>query len=324
MKKLTLFLSLVLILAGCKKDDPKPVGPDIYISGMAGVNSLYFVAKYWKNGTETVVDNRTVPNAYVNSMAVSGTDVYLAGYQLNGTTTNASYWKDKVPTTLTGAIANSIATDGTDVYVAGIYYNINGLPVAAVWKNGVATPLTNGTNDGYVYSVAMSGTDVYAAGYDGNVAVYWKNGIPTQLTNGQYQAWTVSIAISGHDVYTLGYEYSATSNDAKYWKNGTPINLADGSTTELHQIIVDGNDVYACGSTSNTAVYWKNGVAVSLTDGTHTAGAMGIAVYKGDVYVVGFEDDNNGVRIGKLWKNGVATSFAGTDVSTEPSAIIVK
>lgn len=326
MKKLTLLLPLILIFSACKKDDPKPAQPDIYISGMAGVNGLYFVAKYWKNGVETVVDDRTVPNAYVDALAVSGTDVYVAGYQLNGTNLIASYWKNKVATPLTSSIyglANAIAVDGTDVYVAGSEYGAT-LSIAKIWKNGVATPLTDGTLDASASSIIVNGGDVYVAGYEGSVAMYWKNGIPTKLTDGNYQSSAVSIAISGTDVYALGYEYSTIGNDAKYWKNGIPTYISKGGTAEVSQIIIDSNNVYVCGSTSNIATYWKNGIAVPLTDGTNVAAANGIAVHNGDVYVVGFEDNKSGVRVAKLWKNGAATNFAGADVSHEPSAIIVK
>ncbi len=54
-----------------------------------------------------------------------------------------------------------------DVYVAG-YENNGTKDVAKIWKNGVATPLTNGANNAYALSVYVSGTDVYVAGFEYN------------------------------------------------------------------------------------------------------------------------------------------------------------
>ncbi len=73
----------------------------------------------------------------------------------------------------------------TDVYVAGNESN-GTKDVAKVWKNGVATSLSNGANDARANSVYVSGTDVYVAGYESNgtksVAKVWKNGVATSLT----------------------------------------------------------------------------------------------------------------------------------------------
>ncbi len=93
--------------------------------------------------------------------AIPGVDVYATGWESNGTTDLAKYWKNGSPTSLTNgskghmplgnvespdAVAYALAVSGTDVYVAG--YEFNGTQyVAIIWKNGVPTPLTDGTND---------------------------------------------------------------------------------------------------------------------------------------------------------------------------------
>jgi len=83
------------------------------------------------------------------------------------------------------------------VYVAGYEYSgvydpNAGQPhsVAIVWKNGIATPLTDGTENAAASSVAVSGGDVYVAGsvHGGSelhrVAALWKNGAITRLSSG--------------------------------------------------------------------------------------------------------------------------------------------
>ncbi len=75
-------------------------------------------------------------------------------------------------------------------------------------------------------AIAISGTDVYVAGYEGNFAKYWKNGIGVSLSDG---TMATAIAISGADVYVAGWEDQPYT--AKYWKNGIAVSLKnkDGS-----------------------------------------------------------------------------------------------
>ncbi len=58
--------------------------------------------------------------------------------------------------------------------------------VAKLWKNGIATSLSDGTQNSYAFSVFMSGSDVYVAGKEFNgtnyVAKLWKNGTASSLT----------------------------------------------------------------------------------------------------------------------------------------------
>lgn len=114
--------------------------------------------------------------------------------------------------------------------------------------------------------MAISGSDVYAAGYERNannieVAKYWKNGtavsltggastsrnaringVPVILTDGTRNAAANSITVSGSDVYVAGYEVNKTYKYvAKYWKNGTEVVLTNGSKLAIATSIVIGN-----------------------------------------------------------------------------------
>ena len=97
--------------------------------------------------------------------------------------------------------------------------------VAKIWKNGVATTLTDGTKDADIRSVYISGTDIYAAGYERNagnkrVGKIWKNGVATALTTSTFgNAEIASVFVSGADVYAEGFEPDINTNDiAKVWK----------------------------------------------------------------------------------------------------------
>ena len=118
-------------------------GSDVYVCGSEG-NGVVQIAKYWKNGVVVPATlTSTTIRSFLCGIAVVGTDVISAGTDNN----KPASWKNNV---LTG-FANPgdlswLYVSGTDVYLAG--YEGNGvLNKATVWKNGVATSLTNGTNN---------------------------------------------------------------------------------------------------------------------------------------------------------------------------------
>ena len=137
--------------------------------------------------------------------------MYVAGIGITGNIYNepqkyiAKYWKNANAINLTdgtnGAQVWSVAVSGNDAYVAGMEWN------------------------GKSYQDASGNT------YKKSVAKYWKNSIPVILTDGTEDAFTQSIAVSGTDVYVAGTEWNCKSYQdtsgytykksiAKYWKNG--------------------------------------------------------------------------------------------------------
>ena len=155
-----------------------------------------------------------------------------------------------------------------DVYVAGYEDKEKG-SVAMLWKNGEATDLNDDRYRTTAYSVFVSGSDVYVAGYDWRmdnrtVAILWKNGKATGLTDGKNAAEAHSVFVSGRDVYVAGYE----GQKAMLWKNGEGTALTDGkNAAQALSVLVSGGDVYVAGFEGQKAILWKNGKATGLTDG---------------------------------------------------------
>jgi hypothetical protein len=217
-------------------------GGDIYVAGTDSSKGVY-----WKNGSETILDNATDSGSSANAICVSGNDLYIAGTRGY----NAVYWKNGNIVCLTGynvptqhVRVNGITVLNGDVYVVG-YVNHAGSPFPYLnyWAKGVATDLNTGydlsspnNNFGQVCAVCTSGNDLYVAGMVEttnqmvNNAVYWKNGVETVLTGSTANTFACSICIKGNDVYIAGYEYNAGQPKyAVYWKNGVEVKLTDGS-----------------------------------------------------------------------------------------------
>jgi len=170
---------------------------DVYATG----NNIYGPdsAFYYKNGVRV-----NLPGA-VNSVAkdifVVGNNVYVVGITGNASQSyNGVCWKDGVVNFVaTNATFMSMVVSGNDVYISGSQ-QVNGIGVAAIWKNGVATYLAApaGVNS-YCDQVRVSGSDVYGVGTifnssDFSSATLWKNGVATTLAPATSYAWDIYIS----------------------------------------------------------------------------------------------------------------------------------
>lgn len=203
-----------------------------------------------------------------------------------------------------------------DVYVAGFESNGSKM-IAKVWKNGVATSLTDGTEDAVANDIFVVDTNVYVSGYiysgTNIIAALWKNNVLTKLSAPSENASASAVFVSGSDVYVSG----GTNTAGIIWKNG----VATRVECFLNSIFVSGTTIYVCGSihSGGTTVVksWRNNVPVTLTSTTNIAGATSISVYESDAYVAGFEEkwDTTVTASGvikrelivnpRVWKNGV-------------------
>jgi hypothetical protein len=118
--------------------------------------------------------------------------------------------------------------------------------------------------------------DVYLSGVQLGTGIYWKNAVPMALTGHDSLSYANALAISGDNVYIAG--------------------AVAGPDKNFH------------------AAYWKNG-ALTVLDAKISV-ANGIAVFEGDVYVVG----DRSVNTAMLWKNDIATVLG----RGRANAIVVK
>lgn len=290
-----------------------------------------YVSLSLANGTSTIAYTNASGLVNFSIIHCGGSNIaysYNAVDLSNGTyssTANGIATSNNVNLNTIAACGNSLNTNG--VYIAGGIDNN-----AVLWKDGVATILTNNASNGnkyaYAYKTLVYNNDVYVLGdeYDstinGNVSTIklWKNGVVTNITNGTTDAEAYSLDVYNGDVYICGTESVGTNNPvAKIWKNGVATILPKDTFAyaDPSGIKVFNGDVYVSGNVRTLsgigkAISWKNGVINSLLNAGAIEGyASGIFVSNGDLYITGSETANiQGVNQGVYWKNGIKTAIA--------------
>lgn len=237
-------------------------------------------------------------------------DIHVVGFttQPDKYKTQATYWKNNIPTLLDQSDSESTATAvvvaNNDVYISG---SIN--HKACYWKNGNVVYLTGGTE---AYDIKVVNNDIYVAGEENYVACYWKNGIKTSLAESQNESRAYAISVAGNDVYVAGTQSLGKSKYnflALYWKNNEAVILDDGGFA--YDILSSGNDIYVAGDAYKnnyidnlSFAYWKNDtqIHVSVKD-QNKIYTYGLTVANNDVYVAGYINPYM-IRQAAYWKNG--------------------
>ncbi|MBO0320876.1 IPT/TIG domain-containing protein [Muricauda sp. CAU 1633] len=225
------------------------------------------------------------------------------------------------------------------VFAVG-YEEINGIAVAKIWKNGVATNLTDGTAFGAATSVFVDGSDIYACGIvsgenDIPTAQVWKNGEHLYtLTDPSNFGVAHSIYVFEGDIYVAGSE--TNENDtaiANIWKNGSLFGALTDDSVEgalASEIFVNATGIYTAGyeesvqHENGTPKLWEDNTQIDLTDETYHGRAYSVYAVASDVYVAGYEENENGIWIAKYWKNGVATNLSDGSQNADAQSIFVK
>ena len=197
---------------------------------------------------------------------------------------------------------------------------------ATVWRDGIATALTDGTQTARGNSITVDTDDnVYVAGIESNgsrnVAKLWINGAENNLTNGANNGYASSVIVDNeNNVYVGGYD----GINGKIWEiGGTTQTFAPsvpGNTVRITSIFKQGSDLYACGS-DNGAKVWKNnellfsfnGIAKSIFVIPSPKQLLGVTVY-----VAGREGSQ-----AVVWKNGTPIYLSDGTYSASAESVYV-
>lgn len=267
-------------------------------------------------------DTTTSTSTTTTTTTTIPTFVIFAGFSGYPGTYEAFLWDDDLQIGLSNSfglsIANSAYQSGTNIYVSGKAYGASGDWLACYWKDGALNFLStnlNGSRPSWAADIAVSGTDIYAAGYYEGMtyspACVWWNGVQTALSNTDGYAY--GAALDGSDRYAVGYVYYGASHPV-CWKNEIAEILPVTSTEGTGMKVCIANDiVYICGSDytdPHSACYWTNGVQIVLTNATTNMFESYDIAVKDDKAVIAGQFYND-IIVGQAccWVNGCFTAL---------------
>lgn len=290
----------------------------------ATASTYQFTVRATDNGAEfmATATNAAAATPSVPAVLTEVPAVY-AGGTTQGTGAVPTVWVNGTSSTLPGTDGevHALAVNGSLLLAGGSESNATGSFVPGYWSGGqwVGLPVAvfNGTGLGSVSALAVSGSDVYAGGFNVDpysyaaVPGYWKNGawvtLPLPTTVSPVEGAVTALAVSGTDLYAGGYFNGAgTAAGPALWVNGTLTPLPGTPGGMITTLAVAGADVYAAGGGQVAGPgYWLNGAWVGLplpADGS--MGAVNALLVSGsDVYAAGFYLNAGGYVPG-YWLNG--------------------
>lgn len=221
-------------------------GNDVYVAGNENGSTGKSEAKYWKNGTEVLLEASATSDLYATSIFVSEGKVHVSGYEYNSSTSKTipRYWENGISVanlssgntaTPTQPMTSSIFVSEGQVYISGNEV-INAKDYARYWTSGgiVDLGVNQGTDASFGKSIYVHNSNVYVAGYEGNIAKYWKNGIATSLSTSASAAFSIMVVdksqtslrpINTEDNIKLVYDYSEGNLIVKGVENGGKVSI---------------------------------------------------------------------------------------------------
>jgi hypothetical protein len=265
-------------------------GTDVYVGGFftnaGGVPGANNIARWdGANNTWNLVGGASAINNFVNTIAISGTEVYVGGaFTSAGSVSGADYIARWNGTTWSGLLSGTfgisntviaIALSGADVYVGGVFANAGGVPGAdyiARWNSANNTwNLVGAANaiNAAVQDIKVSGSSVYIGGQftnaGGNNAndhlTRWTGSAfvpPGSETNGPLNDTVSAVVVSGTEVYVGGnFTNAGGVTGADYvakWNGTTWSGLLSGTFgigAPVSAIAISGTEVYVGGNFTN-------------------------------------------------------------------------
>ncbi len=211
-------------------------GNDVYVAGNETGITGKSEAKYWKNGTEVLLEASATSDLYATSIFVSEGKVHVAGYEYNSSTSKTipRYWENGISvanlssgntSTPTQPMTSSVFVSEGQVYISGNEV-INAKDYARYWTSGgiVDLGVNQGTDASFGKSIYVHNSNVYVAGYEGNIAKYWKNGIATTLSTNSSSALSIMVVDKTQASLT-----QSNSSNIKLYQTGLSDNLENST-----------------------------------------------------------------------------------------------
>lgn len=299
----------------------------------------------------------TGANQTVRALAATGSTVYAGGNfnTINGVAANRiAYWNGSAWTALgvgVGASANeavfSLTLVGTTLYVGGGFTTAGGLTVnrIAKWSGSAWSALGTGFDNGWVYALAVAGTDVYAGGSNTSLGFYgplggttrylarWNGSTWSTLGTGGANGTICALTVAGTDVYVGGAFTTIGGVAANYvakWNGSVWSALGTGTNQQVMSLAVLGTDLYAggwftaAGGVSAQHIAKWNGTAWSALGQGMNSDVLALAVSGSTLYAGGRFTSAGGISAeGVARWNGTSWSALGAGVNGWVHALAV-
>ncbi len=283
------------------------------------------------NGTTWTPANSGLPDAYVNCLTVTGTNL-LAGTDTGVflSTNNGTSW---TATGLTNNDVNAFAVSGTNLFAAaypgGVFLSTNngtswtalGLkdslvialavsPNGAGGKNlfaggiGVFLSTNNGTSwtalgfrDHVVTAMAVSGTNLFAAAYPGGIYLSTNNGASwTPSTSGLPNSNVYALAVYGTNIFAATDDgvFLSTDNGANWTQSNSGL-----TNPYIRSFAMSGTNLFAGSRDGDVFLSTNNGtswtqVITGMAADVHSLIVSGTSLFAGTGSCGVFRSTNNG------------------------------
>ncbi|MCX6917134.1 MAG: hypothetical protein NT167_29530, partial [Verrucomicrobia bacterium] len=327
-------------------------GSDLYAGGdftTAGGVQANYIAKW--SGSAWSAFGSGMDNS-VWALALSGSNLYAGGNFATAGGVQANYiakWNGSAWLALGSGVSGSVHSlllSGSDLYVGGLFtYATNTGPSAvnvnyiAKWDGSAWSALGSGVS-GWVYALALSGSDLYVGGQ----FTYATNGGPSTVNANGIAKWdgiswsalgsgmnggVSALALWGTDLYAGGSFTTAGGESANYiakWDGSVWSALGSGMSSSVYALAVSGSDLYAGGDftyatnagpsvvNANRIAKWDGNAWSALSTGMN-AKLRALAVSGTDLYAGGYFTTAGGVSANFIAKwDGGAWSALGSGV----------
>jgi len=323
-------------------------------TGMGGIGAGS-IAKWNGNNWSALASGTEIGLGGLNALAVSGSELYAGGQFLTpGGVAGIAKWNGSGWSALSlgpNGTVYALAVSGSDLYVGGHFARMGGTPAISIakWNGSSWSTLGDGIQGdfdpfgslGYVYALAVSGTNLYAAGEfttagkvaANNIAMW--NGSSWQSLGSGVNGPVYALAVMGTNLYAGGWfdtvGGAAATNIAKWngseWSalgpgiSGSP---EDYLTEGVYALAVQDTNLYAGGEfttaggivASNIAKWngssWS---ALGLGTGDFWPGVFALALSGTDLYAGGQFTMAGGAAASHIAKwNGSSWSALGSGI----------
>jgi hypothetical protein len=338
-------------------------GTNLYAGGVfysAGGTNANFIAQ-WNGSSWSALGSgmylADFVDASVYALAVSGTNLYAGGsfYTAGGTgAINVAQWNGSSWSRLVSGMdsyVSALAVSGTNLYVGGYFTTAGGTNAnyIAQWNGSSWSALGSGMSGNYypygtyVSALAVSGTNLYAAGTftmaggaAANYIAQWNGSSWSALGAGMNDA-VYTLAVSGGALYAGGKftymgDYVTPLNYIARWNGSSWSALGAGMNGNVTALAVSGGTLYAGGFFTNaggiTANYiakWNGSSWSPLGSGMdYSVGALAVST-NGTLYAGGqfttAGGDTNASYIAQ-W-NGSSWSAVGSGINGTVESLAV-